>query len=118
MPSELKPLQEFFNKRLFRIPDYQRGYAWTESQLDDFWQDLNRIPAGRNHYMGQLTLEAVPKTAWEKWDEDIWLITGRSYKPFYVVDGQQRLTTAVILLKCLFDASRPTNAWPLHKERS
>lgn len=103
MPSELKPLQEFFNKRVFRIPDYQRGYAWGKSQLEDFWQDLNRIPDGRSHYTGQLTLESVSKTAWEKWDEDTWLITGRSYKPFYVVDGQQRLTTSVILIKCLLD---------------
>lgn len=103
MPSELKPLQEFFNKRVFRIPDYQRGYAWGKDQLEDFWQDLNRIPKGRNHYTGQLTLESVPATAWETWDEDVWLITGRNYKPFYVVDGQQRLTTSVILLKCLLD---------------
>jgi uncharacterized protein with ParB-like and HNH nuclease domain len=28
---------------------------------------------------------------------------GNAYKPFYVVDGQQRLTTAVILVKCLLD---------------
>ena len=104
MPSELKSLQQFFNNRVFRIPDYQRGYAWGVSQIEDFWQDLNRIPDGRNHYTGQLTLEAVPKEAWQRWEEDIWLITGPNYKPFYVVDGQQRLTTAVILLKCLFDA--------------
>jgi hypothetical protein len=103
MSTELKPLQEFFNKRVFRIPDYQRGYAWGESQLEDFWQDLNRIPKGRNHYTGQLTLASVPKDAWERWDEDNWLITARSYKPFYVVDGQQRLTTSVILLKCILD---------------
>lgn len=105
MPSELKSLQQFFNNRLFRIPDYQRGYAWGAGEIQDFWQDLNRIPEGRNHYTGQLTIEGVPKDAWEKWDEDIWLITGPNYKPFYVVDGQQRLTTAVILLKCLFDAT-------------
>ncbi len=103
MATELKPLQEFFNKRVFRIPDYQRGYAWGADQLEDFWQDLNRIPDGRNHYTGQITLEAVPKESWQKWDEDLWLITGSNYKAFYVVDGQQRLTTAVVLLKCLID---------------
>jgi hypothetical protein len=40
MATELKPLQEFFNKRLFRIPDYQRGYAWGLDQVKDFWDDL------------------------------------------------------------------------------
>ena len=104
MASDLKPLQDFFKNRVFRIPDYQRGYAWGEGQLEDFWQDLKRIPDGRNHYTGQITLEPVPKQSYDKWDEDIWLIDGSNYKPFYVVDGQQRLTTAVILLKCLIDA--------------
>jgi len=104
MASELKPLQEFFNKRLYRIPDYQRGYAWGISQIEDFWQDLRRIPIDRFHYMGQLTLELVPKDKWQKWDEDTWLITGSNYKPYYVVDGQQRLTTAIILIKCLLEA--------------
>ena len=36
-------------------------------------------------------------------DDYIWLIQGREYKPFYVVDGQQRLTTAIILIKCLLE---------------
>lgn len=103
MASDVKPLQEFFNKRIFRIPDYQRGYAWGESQLRDFWQDLDRIPHGRNHYTGQLTIEAVPDKSWQQWDEDTWLITGSNYRPYYVVDGQQRLTTAIILIKCLLD---------------
>jgi len=40
MSSEPKSLQEFFNKRVFRIPDYQRGYAWRSSHLEDFWKDL------------------------------------------------------------------------------
>jgi uncharacterized protein with ParB-like and HNH nuclease domain len=106
MATELKPLQEFFNKRIFRIPDYQRGYAWGQKELRDFWHDVVRLPEGRNHYTGQLTLESVAKEAWQKWDEDLWLITGANFKPYYVVDGQQRLTTAIILIKCLLDKVR------------
>jgi hypothetical protein len=104
MSSQLKSLQELFNKRLFRIPDYQRGYSWELSQIEAFWQDLNRISDSQQHYAGQLTIEPVKQGAWEKWDEDPWLIKASSYKPFYVVDGQQRLTTAVILIKCLLDS--------------
>jgi uncharacterized protein with ParB-like and HNH nuclease domain len=28
MPTELQNLDSIFNSRLFRIPDYQRGYSW------------------------------------------------------------------------------------------
>ena len=106
MPSELQNLDTIFNSRVFRIPDYQRGFAWGASQLEDFWEDLDGLSNDRNHYTGQLTLESVPNSAWKLWDEDTWLIEGKGYKPFYVVDGQQRLTTAIILIKCLLDGIR------------
>jgi hypothetical protein len=104
MPEQLQTLDTIFNSRVFRIPDYQRGYAWGPRQLADFWQDLDRLADGRNHYTGQLTLEKAPEPAWKAWEGDSWLIEGRGYQPFYVVDGQQRLTTALILVKCLLDS--------------
>jgi uncharacterized protein with ParB-like and HNH nuclease domain len=104
MPSGLQSLDTVFNSRVFRIPDYQRGYSWRpQPQSDDFWEDLDRLGDNRNHYTGQLTLERVPDDTWKQWDEDPWLIVGKGYKPYFVVDGQQRLTTAIILVKCLLD---------------
>jgi hypothetical protein len=101
--SELQSLNNVFNSRVFRIPDYQRGYSWGSQQLKDFWDDLDRLGNQRKHYTGQLTLERVAEAEFERWDEDNWLITEKGFKPFYVVDGQQRLTTAIILIKCLLD---------------
>lgn len=101
MNDELQTLSKLFTERLFRIPDYQRGYAWTEEQLEDFWSDLCQIEEGRNHYTGVLTLETVPKDQAENWEEDRWIIESKSYSPFYVVDGQQRLTTSIILVSCI-----------------
>jgi len=103
MPSDLKALSVLFNERVFRIPDYQRGYSWTDLQLKDFWDDLQLIPTNKNHYFGQITLEPVHEDAWQRWDEDVWLVSDAVLKPYYVVDGQQRLTTAIILVKCLLD---------------
>lgn len=103
MASELQNLDTLFNSKLFRIPDYQRGYAWERRQWDDFWQDLNRLGDGRHHYTGQLTIERAEDSQWQRWEDERWLIEGKAYRPFYVVDGQQRLTTVVILLKCLLD---------------
>lgn len=34
--NDLISLSQLFDKRIYRIPDYQRGYAWTNSQLEDF----------------------------------------------------------------------------------
>ncbi len=103
MPTPLQNLSNIFNNRVFRIPDYQRGYAWGQPQLDDFWNDLTMVGGQHNHYTGQLTLERVADALWKNWDEDTWLIQGKSFIPFYVVDGQQRLTTAIILIKCLLE---------------
>jgi uncharacterized protein with ParB-like and HNH nuclease domain len=40
MDTQLLTLSKIFTERLFRIPDYQRGYAWTDKQLRDFWNDI------------------------------------------------------------------------------
>jgi len=43
MSNELHSLSILFQNRLFRIPDYQRGYAWKREQLADFWDDLMNL---------------------------------------------------------------------------
>ncbi len=104
MANALQSLAEIFNKRLFRIPDYQRGYAWGRRQWEDFWADLERAArTQRTHYCGQLTLELTPERDWVTWTEESGLIRGASYKPYFVVDGQQRLTTAIILIQALLE---------------
>lgn len=103
MKTELFTVSKIFNESVFRIPDYQRGYSWEEHHLKDFWTDLEQLVAGKSHYTGVLTVEAVPDTTWDRWDDDKWIIKSRRYSPYYVVDGQQRLTTISILLQCLLE---------------
>lgn len=98
MNEQLLSLQRIFTDRLFRIPDYQRGYAWGKKEIEEFWNDLLRLSDGKNHYVGVLTLEPVPYEDYTKWIDDIWLIDSKSYRPYYIVDGQQRLTTSIILI--------------------
>ncbi|NOY64182.1 MAG: DUF262 domain-containing protein, partial [Nitrospirae bacterium] len=31
----------FTSYKKFKVPRYQRPYAWTEDQISDFWNDLN-----------------------------------------------------------------------------
>jgi uncharacterized protein with ParB-like and HNH nuclease domain len=103
MDTQLLSLSKIFTERLFRIPDYQRGYAWTEAQLKDFWSDIEQLEEGRNHYTGVLTLEAVSSDTFNAWADDLWIIKSKSFRPFYVVDGQQRLTTTIILVQAILD---------------
>ncbi|MEL1135060.1 DUF4268 domain-containing protein [Desulfitobacterium sp. THU1] len=97
MSNELQSLSVLFQNRLFRIPDYQRGYAWKHEQLVDFWEDLLNLHDDRYHYTGLLSLKAVSRKGTRRWHDDEWLLD-IGYKPFHVVDGQQRLTTFSILM--------------------
>lgn len=69
----------------FFIPGYQRGYRWTEQQVNDLLNDINEFePENGSWYCLQPLV--VMKKKDEKWE---------------VIDGQQRLTTICLILACL-----------------
>ena len=105
MANELQPLSLLFQNRLFRIPDYQRGYAWQQSQLVDFWDDLTNLQEGRYHYTGLLSLKVLKKSETKTWGSDLWMVD-KGFKPCHIVDGQQRLTTFIILLNEIVEFAR------------
>jgi hypothetical protein len=57
--NELQSLSQIFQNRIFRIPDYQRGYAWQGQQLRDFWEDIVNLQSDRYHYTGLLSLKKL-----------------------------------------------------------
>lgn len=57
--NELQSLSQIFQNRIFRIPDYQRGYAWQGPQLRDFWEDIVNLQNDRYHYTGLLSLKSL-----------------------------------------------------------
>ena len=104
--NEPMTLKQLFADRFFRVPDYQRGYAWGERQLNELWQDLQDVVSNedgslRPHYTGTIYVEKMPFGAIP--EEDRWAKTA-STNFFYVVDGQQRLTTISILMNELIRA--------------
>ncbi|WRF19696.1 DUF262 domain-containing HNH endonuclease family protein [Helicobacter pylori] len=86
---ELLDLDGVIEKGVFEIPSYQRGYAWQEEQLKDFWNDLEHVSklGDKFHYMHSLTLRELENEL-----ED---------SVFEIIDGQQRLATSLILLGLL-----------------
>ncbi|WRD38700.1 DUF262 domain-containing HNH endonuclease family protein [Helicobacter pylori] len=86
---ELLDLDGVIEKGMFEIPSYQRGYAWQERQLKDFWNDLEHVSklGDKFHYMHSLTLREL-ENEFES-------------STFEIIDGQQRLATSLILLGLL-----------------
>ena len=72
----------------YRIPIYQRNYAWGRSEISQLLQDiLDYVPEKRNYYIG--TLVVYPQQR------------NDNSKFYDTIDGQQRLTTLSILLSVL-----------------
>jgi hypothetical protein len=90
--DNLCSIQTLFARRMFRVPDYQRGYAWEAPQWRDLIEDLELLPADRRHYTGTVVLCAAEQQP-SRMD-----LEGNAYELFDIVDGQQRLTTIVLLL--------------------
>ena len=83
---ELKNLQEIFNDKFFRIPDYQRGYSWGNKQLGDLWRDMTILEQDKYHYTGVLSVVRKEENG------------GGTV---FVVDGQQRITSLIILIQAI-----------------
>lgn len=80
-----KRIKEFFNSKFFEIPKYQRGYAWEKSNVRDLFEDIQEaIEVKANHYIGTIVLSKTDRNDY-----------------FYVVDGQQRITTITLIIHAL-----------------
>ncbi|KXB03301.1 hypothetical protein AKJ45_01960 [candidate division MSBL1 archaeon SCGC-AAA261F19] len=66
-------------KKSFRVPKFQRNYSWEKENQRDLWRDLENIGVG--HFFGTIILE-------ENENDGV----------YDIVDGQQRVTTVLILL--------------------
>lgn len=84
--------------RLFRIPDYQRAYSWQKRQRSDLFEDIREVArSGRDHFMATVVGLA----------RDRRLIDADEFGVVELVDGQQRVTTLVVLLKAIEKALDP-----------
>jgi len=109
MNTYSQSLSKIFTERLFRIPnykriqDYKKGYVWLEENLKDFWTDLTRLEEGEDRYVGIISVEMIPVDKYSNWEDDLWLLESKGYKPLYIIDGQQILTTSIILIQAIIE---------------
>lgn len=87
-PDAMTVRDLFGDDRRYRVPVYQRAYAWTTMEVETLLADVRqaRIQAqeGSDYYLGSLVVDRVRQSDGTELDE--------------VVDGQQRLTTLTVLL--------------------
>lgn len=77
------------NKVLFRIPVYQRNYDWSESNCNRLLDDIYSImESGEKHFLGTIVFMAAKSG-------------GFTLQEYVIIDGQQRLTTLMLILKAL-----------------
>lgn len=96
---EQKSIRDLFQdkKSDFLIPDYQRPYAWNESKCEKLWDDLFEF--------------AFPEKNFDNFNEDedeyflgpIVTFQNKEKNKLEVIDGQQRLTTLLLLLRAFYD---------------
>lgn len=93
-----KEIKDLLHEYLFRIPDYQRGYAWGEKQLKDFIEDIDALAEDTErvsgHYTGTVVVFGERHGEKQRY--------GTHKLPVVdVVDGQQRLTTVSLYLSVI-----------------
>ena len=91
--AEPQSIDRIFDSHEFIIPDFQRPYSWEVEQCDQLWDDISsfiseQIDNGgkEKYFLGSIVVYPNDK------NEHTWEI----------VDGQQRLTTLLILIRLLF----------------
>ncbi|TPH35855.1 DUF262 domain-containing protein [Helicobacter pylori] len=95
MEAKQSTVNDFFalTGTIFSIPVYQRNYTWEEENCEKLLQDIISISQNKKtHFMGSITsiLHLI--------DDEKSL---RKLQEFVIIDGQQRITTLMLLLKAI-----------------
>lgn len=100
MGVDEKSIIQVMSEAQFIIPVYQRHYTWNEEQCIKLWDDLtDALDSGEDDYfLGSLVV-------YEDNNED-----KSSDKIMNVVDGQQRLTSLLLMMKVLHELDRTAAA--------
>lgn len=102
--TNLKQLVQ--GEKQFRVPLWQRQYTWRLPDHRLLWRDILEQysrstdasgAAESGHFLGSIVLSPVPSAA-------------SGIASFLIVDGQQRLTTLMLILCAIRDAAANTDA--------
>lgn len=86
---------------VYAVPNYQRQYSWGEEQLEELWSDL--LDAFNDNPEKEYFLGSIVTVDNHRHQHDL-------------VDGQQRITTLMIMLKVLLETFPDLNKNPSESE--
>jgi uncharacterized protein with ParB-like and HNH nuclease domain len=92
-----KPIAELLGMNFF-IPSYQRGYRWTEQQVEDLLEDINAfipLPICNSNKKTWYCLQPIVVKECDEETKAKNQLQGIWYE---VIDGQQRLTTIFLII--------------------
>jgi hypothetical protein len=92
--EEVKARKLFDAGQQLLIPLWQRHFSWDKPQLNELWSDLLRAQERREttHFLGSIVLKTLPFEG-----------SPSEAQRYWVVDGQQRTTTLVLLMAAMRD---------------
>lgn len=97
----MEPSNQSFSELLgngvtYRVPRFQRDYAWQLEQWEELWSDIESLQTEEHNYMGYMVLQR------------------RDHNDYEIIDGQQRLITLSLVvlaaIRRLKDLSEQPNA--------
>ena len=94
MKPDATSILSFINSadKTFVIPVYQRNYSWSAEECGKLFEDLlDSMKTGKRHYFGNIVFYAKETNAWA------------GYSELILIDGQQRVTTIMLLLAAIRD---------------
>ncbi len=90
--AETRSVNQIFSpNKKYMVPRFQREYSWDGEEIDEFWDDIiQQIKTAESKVMNE-----------EYFIGCIVLVGEETKLEYLIVDGQQRLTTLTILLRCI-----------------
>lgn len=85
MANQASTINKIFFGKTLKIPEYQRSYAWEKQNVRDLIEDISEsLETNSSHYIGTVVLAKTSIS-----------------DTYNIVDGQQRLTTILMILNVL-----------------
>lgn len=92
-----KTISELLEDKFF-IPSYQRGYRWTERQIEDLLEDINAFIPTQIEKSDKKTWYCLQPVVVKECNERTKIENDLQGTWYEVIDGQQRLTSIFLIL--------------------